>query len=32
MHLSELNHPNQLHGLTTAELEAIARQIRERHL
>jgi len=32
MHLSELNHPNQLHGLTTAELEAIGRQIRERHL
>ena len=32
MHLSELNHPNQLHGLTTAELEGIARQIRERHL
>ena len=32
MHLSELNHPNQLHGLTTAELEAIGREIRERHL
>ena len=32
MHLSELTHPNQLHGLTTAELEAIARQVRERHL
>jgi 1-deoxy-D-xylulose-5-phosphate synthase len=32
MHLSELNHPNQLHGLSTAELEAIGRQIRERHL
>lgn len=32
MHLSELSHPNQLHGLTTAELEGIARQIRERHL
>ena len=32
MHLSELTHPNQLHGLTPAELEAIARQIRERHL
>jgi 1-deoxy-D-xylulose-5-phosphate synthase len=32
MHLSELNHPNQLHGLSTPELEAIARQIRERHL
>ena len=32
MHLSELTHPNQLHGLSTAELEAIARQIREKHL
>ncbi len=32
MHLSELNHPNQLHGLSTAELEAVARQIREKHL
>ena len=32
MHLSELTHPNQLHGLTTPELEAIARQIREKHL
>ena len=32
MHLSELSHPNQLHGLSTAELEEIARQIRERHL
>jgi 1-deoxy-D-xylulose-5-phosphate synthase len=32
MHLSELSHPNQLHGLSTAELEAIARQVRERHL
>ena len=32
MHLSELIHPNQLHGLSTAELEAIARQVRERHL
>ncbi|MEB3262931.1 MAG: 1-deoxy-D-xylulose-5-phosphate synthase [Synechococcus sp.] len=32
MHLSELSHPNQLHGLSTAELEAIARQIRDRHL
>ncbi len=32
MHLSELSHPNQLHGLSTAELEGIARQIRERHL
>lgn len=32
MHLSELTHPNQLHGLSIAELEGIARQIRERHL
>ena len=32
MHLSELSHPNELHGLSTAELEGIARQIRERHL
>ena len=32
MHLSELSHPNQLHGLSAAELEDVARQIRERHL
>jgi 1-deoxy-D-xylulose-5-phosphate synthase len=32
MHLSELSHPNQLHGLGTAELESIARQIRDKHL
>ena len=32
MHLSELSHPNELHGLSTAELEGVARQIRERHL
>ncbi|MFM8936965.1 MAG: 1-deoxy-D-xylulose-5-phosphate synthase, partial [Vulcanococcus sp.] len=32
MHLSELTHPNQLHGLSAAELQEIARQIRERHL
>ena len=32
MHLSELTHPNQLHGLSIPELEGIARQIRERHL
>jgi 1-deoxy-D-xylulose-5-phosphate synthase len=32
MHLSELTHPNQLHGLSIQELEAIARQVRERHL
>ena len=32
MLLSELSHPNQLHGLTVSELEEIACQIRERHL
>ena len=32
MHLSALSHPNQLHGLSITELEAVARQIRERHL
>jgi len=32
MLLSELSHPNQLHGLTTSQLEEIACQIRERHL
>ncbi|MEB3321102.1 MAG: 1-deoxy-D-xylulose-5-phosphate synthase [Cyanobium sp.] len=32
MHISELTHPNQLHGLSIQELEAIARQVRERHL
>ncbi len=32
MHLSEINHPNQLHGLTIAQLEQVARQIREKHL
>jgi 1-deoxy-D-xylulose-5-phosphate synthase len=32
MHLSELSHPNELHGLSIAELEGIAHQIRERHL
>ena len=32
MHPSELSHPNQLHGLSVAELETIARQIREKHL
>lgn len=32
MHLSELTHPNQLHGLSIPELEQIARQIREKHL
>ncbi len=32
MHLSELTHPNQLHGLSIHELEAVAQQIREKHL
>ncbi|OZH55801.1 1-deoxy-D-xylulose-5-phosphate synthase [Hydrocoleum sp. CS-953] len=32
MHLSELTHPNQLHGLSIHQLEEIARQIREKHL
>ncbi len=32
MHLSEINHPNQLHGLSVSQLEQIARQIREKHL
>lgn len=32
MHLSELTHPNQLHGLSIAQLEDVARQIREKHL
>ena len=32
MLLSELSHPNQLHGLTVSQLEEIACQIRERHL
>jgi len=32
MHISELTHPNQLHGLSIRQLEEIARQIRERHL
>ena len=32
MRLSELTHPNQLHGLTMEELEDVACQIRERHL
>jgi 1-deoxy-D-xylulose-5-phosphate synthase len=32
MHLSELTHPNQLHGLSINELQAIGRQIREKHL
>lgn len=32
MHLSELTHPNQLHGLSVNQLQQIARQIREKHL
>ncbi len=32
MHLSELIHPNQLHGLSIKELQEIGRQIREKHL
>lgn len=32
MHLSEITHPNQLHGLGLRQLEDIARQIRQKHL
>jgi len=32
MLLSEITHPNQLHGLSIRQLEDIARQIREKHL
>ncbi len=32
MHLGDLIHPNQLHGLSLSQLEDVARQIRERHL
>jgi len=32
MHLSELTHPNQLHGLSLHQLQQIARQIRDKHL
>jgi 1-deoxy-D-xylulose-5-phosphate synthase len=32
MHLSEVTHPNQLHGLSIHQLKQIARQIREKHL
>lgn len=32
MHLSELTHPNQLHGLSINQLEQIGREIREKHL
>jgi 1-deoxy-D-xylulose-5-phosphate synthase len=32
MHLSEIVHPNQLHGLSIPQLESIAREIRQKHL
>ena len=32
MHLSEITHPNQLHGLSVTQLEQIAQQIRDKHL
>ncbi|TYQ26656.1 1-deoxy-D-xylulose-5-phosphate synthase [Pseudanabaena sp. UWO311] len=32
MRLSEVTHPNQLHGLTIAQLDSIAREIRQKHL
>ena len=32
MHLSEVTHPNQLHGLSIHQLQQVARQIREKHL
>lgn len=32
MHLSEITHPNQLHGLSIRQLQQIARQIRDKHL
>ena len=32
MQLSDLSHPNQLHGLSVTELEDVAAQIRQRHL
>lgn len=32
MRLSEVTNPNQLHGLTIAQLESIAREIRQKHL
>jgi 1-deoxy-D-xylulose-5-phosphate synthase len=32
MHISEITHPNQLHGLSIRQLGDIARQIREKHL
>jgi 1-deoxy-D-xylulose-5-phosphate synthase len=32
IHLSEIVHPNQLHGLSVAQLKQIAHQIRDKHL
>ena len=32
MHVSEITHPNQLHGLSVRQLEQIALEIREKHL
>jgi 1-deoxy-D-xylulose-5-phosphate synthase len=32
MRLRDIVHPNQLHGLTVAQLESIAQEIREKHL
>jgi 1-deoxy-D-xylulose-5-phosphate synthase len=32
MHISEIKHPNDLHGLSISQLEEIAQQIREKHL
>jgi 1-deoxy-D-xylulose-5-phosphate synthase len=32
MHLSEIVHPNQLHGLSIPQLKQIAREIRDKHL
>ena len=32
MHLSDITHPNQLHGLSVRQLEQIALEIREKHL
>ena len=32
MHLSEITHPNQLHGLSVTQLEKVAQQIRDKHL
>lgn len=32
MQLSDLTHPNQLHDLSLAQLQSLARQIREKHL